>query len=84
MEIKNEIQAPTFAVFVFDQKGGIVVRKTRSRTEISEVAKGSILVEAANLIPIVGFKETQEVDKEVVNFDGGLIGEGRQANFNGE
>jgi hypothetical protein len=32
----------------------------------------------------VGFEETQEVDEEVVNLDGGLIGEGRQANFNGE
>ena len=48
---------------------------------MNKVVARSILIEAMNLSAVMGFEEINEVVEEVMDFDDGLIGDGRQADF---
>ena len=66
---------------VCESEGRIVVRRTSVRIGMDEVVEGSIFVEAMDLSAVMGFEETKEVVEEVVDFDGGFIGDWPQADL---
>lgn len=50
---------------------------------MKEVVVGVIVVEALNLVAIVSREEFEDLVEEVLYFDDGLIGEGRQVDRDG-